>query len=254
MKFFYSSVQKYACDSRSFTDESWVAVFFMTAVAVLCIFITYFVIPDAETTSGHKIMAFSIWTFFVIINAYYGGALTMFFTSTVTIPLETRRDVMRAYPDWNLIFKDGAEINFVTFVLQGDPDFIEYWTRDQADPTETRVGSIKEGLDRIAKEQEVFFIDDGQLKGWLRANPFHVQRLDIFGHELPTYDSLLFSHNSPLVPMFRAATFTFRQQGTENALIKRWFGEDINEGWPVEKTTLTPGQGFSSMEHSSFLK
>ena len=69
----------------------------------------------------------------------------MFFTSTVTIPLETRRDVMRAYPDWNLIFKDGAEINFVTFVLQGDPDFIEYWTRDQADPTETRVGSIKEG-------------------------------------------------------------------------------------------------------------
>ena len=220
----------------------------MTAVVVMCIFITYFVIPDAESTSGHKIMAFSIWTFFVAINAYYGGALTMFFTSTVTIPLETRRDVMRAHPDWNLIFKDGTEINFLTFILQGDPDFIEYWKRDQADPTETRVGSIKEGLDRIAKEQEVFFIDDGQLKGWLRANPFHAQRLDIFGHEMPTYDSLLFPLNSPLVPMFQSATFTLREQGTEYALIKRWFGEDINEEWIVEKTTLRPGQGLSSME------
>ena len=247
-------IERCPCEFRAFTDDSWVAVFFMTAIAALCILITSIVLPKAETSNGQKIMAFSIWLFFVVINSFYGGALTRFFTSTVTIPLETRRDVMRAYPDWNLIFKDGAEINFVTFVLQGDQDFMEYWTRDQADPTETRVGSIKEGLDRIAQEQTVFFIDDGQLKGWLRANPFHVQRLDIFGHELPTYDSLLFSLNSPLVPMFRAATFTFRQQGTEYALIKRWFGEDINEDWPAEKTTLTPGQGFHSMEHANLFE
>ena len=35
--------------------------------------------------SSYMITSFSSWTFFVLLNAYYGGALTMFFTSEVKI-------------------------------------------------------------------------------------------------------------------------------------------------------------------------
>ena len=147
----------------------------MSGVVALCMLITHFVLPTTEDTESHRIMAFSIWTFFVVINAYYGGALTMFFTGTVTVDFETRRDVIQAYPDWNLIFKDGSEINFVVPASHGDPDFAEFWARDQADQAETRFTTVEEGLVRIATNQEIMHVDEGQLKGWLRGNPFHVQ-------------------------------------------------------------------------------
>ena len=46
------------------------------------------------------------------INAYYGGALTMFFVSEITLPFNTLRDVLQAFPEWNLVFVDGEESNF----------------------------------------------------------------------------------------------------------------------------------------------
>ena len=47
--------------------------------------------------------------FFILINTFYGGAMTMFFTSEVTLPFETIRDVMRTYPSWNLMVNEGNE-------------------------------------------------------------------------------------------------------------------------------------------------
>ena len=34
-----------------------------------------------EETQGYQIASFSGWMFFVLLNAFYGGAMTMFFTS-----------------------------------------------------------------------------------------------------------------------------------------------------------------------------
>ncbi len=34
------------------------------------------------------------WLLFILVNAYYGGALTMFFSSSPTLPFETLRQVM----------------------------------------------------------------------------------------------------------------------------------------------------------------
>ena len=160
---------------RAFTNDAWVAIAFMSGVVALCMFITHFILPTTRDTESHKIMAFSIWTFFVVINAYYGGALTMFFTGTITADFETRRDVIQAYPDWNLIFKDGSEINHAALAYQGDPDFVEFWARDQSDQAKTRFKKVEEGLVRIATNQEIMHVDEGQLKGFLRENPFHVQ-------------------------------------------------------------------------------
>ena len=48
--------------------------------------------------------------------------------------------------------------------------------------------------------------------------------------------------NSPLVPVFRAATSAFIETGNERLLMKRWTGAAINAKESFEKTTLTSGQ------------
>ena len=61
---------------------------------------------------SYMITSFSSWTFFVLLNAYYGGALTMFFTSEVTIPFNNIYDVMKAYPTWKLKMRAGEEVRY----------------------------------------------------------------------------------------------------------------------------------------------
>ncbi len=39
------------------------------------------------------------WYFFTLLNAYYGGALTMFFTSEVALPFDNVREVNKSQPD-----------------------------------------------------------------------------------------------------------------------------------------------------------
>ena len=99
----------------------------------------------------------------------------MFFTSTVSMDLETRRDVLHAYPDWHLIFKDGQEIRLLEYALQGDKDHMEYMARDEVDQTKTRYITYEEGLNRIKTNQEIMLAKETNLKGWLRSNPHHVQ-------------------------------------------------------------------------------
>ena len=50
--------------------------------------------------------------------------------------------------------------------------------------------------------------------------------------------------NSPLVPIFRKATFVYRERGAEDSLLKHWIGGDIPENLFEEKNTLTTGQTF----------
>ena len=77
-------------------------------------FVSYY-----EQTDAQKWTFFVIWMFFVLINAFYGGALTMFFTSEQTIPFNSIEDVMRAYPDWKLKMMTGNDVHFQYKALQG---------------------------------------------------------------------------------------------------------------------------------------
>ena len=89
----------------------------MTGVVTLSIYISRIVIPSTRDADSNRVMALSIWMFFVVVNAYYGGAMTMFFANTISIDLETKRDVLQAYPDWHLIFKDGVQSKFIEYAI-----------------------------------------------------------------------------------------------------------------------------------------
>lgn len=81
-------------------------------VSIIVLLLPKICISSYETTESWMISSTMIWLFFVLVEAYYGGALTMFFTSEVTLPLETMTDVLEAYPTWRLKIMNGMEMEF----------------------------------------------------------------------------------------------------------------------------------------------
>ena len=71
-----------------------------------------------EETDGYMITSTCGWTFFLLLNAFYGGALTMFFTSEASIPFTSKEDVMKAYPNYVLQMMDGNDVFFQYRALQ----------------------------------------------------------------------------------------------------------------------------------------
>ena len=148
----------------------------MTGVVTLSMYVSGFATSSTRDTDSNRVMALSIWMLFVVVNAYYGGAMTMFFTSTISLDLETKRDVLQAYPQWHLIFLNGSESRTIyEYSTQGDADHVEYQARDEADPTKTRFQTYEEGLKRIEINNEIMYMKESDLMGWLRSNPHHVQ-------------------------------------------------------------------------------
>ena len=97
---------------RPFTNDAWSAIAAVLLIAVACVGLPFLVThPAVEETEGHQIMVVTVWYFFVLLNAYYGGALTMFFTSEARMPFGTIRDVIKAYPEWKLLGRYSIHAN-----------------------------------------------------------------------------------------------------------------------------------------------
>ena len=166
---------------RGFTLEAWIAIFILSALAVFCILVTNLLDAD-EDCNGLKMLAFTFWIFFVVVNAYYGGVLTMFFTAPFSVPFHTEREVIKEYPAWKLVFHHPWEAYFYNFVRQGDPDYTSLWQRFEKKPEETTFPTMQEGLHRAERGQSVIFLNEQQLQGYLMSNPTR-QRLRLFGHK-----------------------------------------------------------------------
>ena len=58
---------------------------------------------------SNQIMATTLWVMYFLLEGFYSGALTMFFVDEITIPFNSFKDVLQAYPEWNIVFGDGLE-------------------------------------------------------------------------------------------------------------------------------------------------
>ena len=169
----------------------------------------------------------------------------MFFTSSISVPLETERDVIRAYPQWNLMFRKGSEVNIYSYVNQDDPDYMDFWQRHEKDPEGTRYNSEKEGIELLSKGQNVISAGESKLLGYLRTNPVD-RNIYFFGHTKWRFNALIFHLNSPLVPMFNQGARYFREKGIEHQLHQKWigFGGQSGDHSMSDTMILSPGQVF----------
>lgn len=97
---------------RPFTDETWKGIGIMIIIGLVMMVFPYLLFRKYYSTTAFNIVITAGWFFFVLINAYYGGALTMFFVSEITLPFETIQDALKAFPTWKIIFQAGNNAYF----------------------------------------------------------------------------------------------------------------------------------------------
>ena len=97
---------------RPFRVSTWQGIGIMFVFAMFLMVAPCICVKGYTETTAFSIITTSGWFFFVLINAYYGGALTMFFVSEITLPFNTIRDALRAFPTWNFMYQAGNDAYF----------------------------------------------------------------------------------------------------------------------------------------------
>ena len=98
---------------RPFTNSAWLCIFFLFITACCFATITHNLIKGYENMTSNQIVMVSFWGLFVLIYAFYGGALTMFFVTELSIPFNSPRDVLKKFPEWKLILREGNRFIFI---------------------------------------------------------------------------------------------------------------------------------------------
>ena len=227
---------------RPFQDEAWLLVLASVIMIVIIITVPYSLLNYYENTEGFKLVSLISWLFVLLINAYYSGALTMFFIGELTLPFNSIEDVMRSYPDWNLNMRVGNDIHFKVKAEAGNPLYSEFWERVVNMPDEHIFQNLEEGLNLIENDRVVIHIGEGALKSYFKNNPYHQQRLKVFAKSQPQPAGIIVELNSPLKPILRAASTALTEAGIKDVLIKEWEGASIPQNDEVETTVLTNGQ------------
>ena len=83
---------------RCFRDDAWYASLIIISLVIVAMLVPFFFLENWDSSDSVQISATSGWYFFVLLNAFYGGALTMFFASEAALPFDSIRGVMREYP------------------------------------------------------------------------------------------------------------------------------------------------------------
>ncbi len=91
---------------RPFAELSWSFVALATTFFVILVFIFNKLDSKFDKRLSYQIMMLNIWLMFVVLNAYYGGALTMFFSTAPSIPFDNLHDVIRLHPNWKLFIAE----------------------------------------------------------------------------------------------------------------------------------------------------
>ena len=73
-------------------------------------FLTYGLVKQSKSKDCSRFLMFSTSISFTLINAYYGGALTMFFLSHSELPFSNIKEAL-GFPEWKIIFREHENIH-----------------------------------------------------------------------------------------------------------------------------------------------
>ena len=175
------------------------------------------------------------WLFFVLLNAYYGGALTMFFSTSPDIPFQNIREGIALYPKWKWIVINGDEAQIQSRSDAGDKDFAFYWDKVQ-DQTNNLVA-----LNHIAALKELsipgnyLFSDKMSLVYVIKDKPEITKSITpvMISSKQSIESCLLYPKNSPYTKMLNEGIQRLIQNGAVDSIIKFWVGNippSQNEG------------------------
>ena len=114
----------------------------------------------------------------------------------------------------------------------------------ESNPDEYLYSDIYDGLQRLEEANTVTYAMESALLAVNKADPKSISNLKTFGKGKYEYWGLLFTLNSPLLPMFRKATQKTFEYGIYKRSTSKWMGGEIKSQGAVDTMVLSIGQMF----------
>ena len=230
---------------RPLSKPAWIALGFVIVIILMfgLIINKCIMVDQTSATDGQKLLMAVGWLTFVLIQVYYSGTLTMFFTADYTIPYDTIYDVFRDYPNIKLVYPKGIEYFFVYGVASGDPGYKEYWDRVQADPDQYHFNIDNGAIGELMKGN-IVFTSENKMKSYFKQNPRLENEIKLFGRSHFSRTHLIFPKNSPLAPIFTQGFLRLSEVGIFEKMGQDWIGQlhTSNKKSSTVLTVLSAGQ------------
>ena len=229
---------------RPLTRNVWLVIGLISLIVIACVIVSAVASKPGKTDTSIRIVKSIAWLTLFLVMVHYEGALTMFFTTEITVPFETRMQALLAYPEWRTMIRKGNDRNFKELAEEGIPVYIDFWNRLQETPEETYYGSIKNGIDLIRNEQVIIHISGKALRQYFKSNPYGVRPKTFPSEGENLAENLVITNNSPLGPILTLGCVALRETGIMGTLDTKWMGADISNdgGGGATALQLMPGQ------------
>ena len=229
---------------RPFQRDAWYMIGITGTIIIGCLIIPTLLAPKFSRTTSFKMITSIGWLLFMLIEIYYSGALTMFFSTEVSLPFETTREVMKAYDDWKLMMQSGNEVFFVNKALEGDPEYAEFWDRRNKLPDETVFSSVSDGVDLMLNNLIVIHVGESVIRGFMKNNPKKGIGIKLFDRGATEAHNIILVNNSPLGPALRLASRNAMETGVLDPISNTWIGKEVgNERSGFVRTKFVLGAG-----------
>ena len=216
---------------KPFHSNAWIMVLITTIVLVFSVKTLSYFHQNSHGKNGkifqkyHRIILCITWIFFLVVEIYYEGAMTMLFTTQTFVPFHSIKDVMQAYPDWKLMMRHGFEAYYIDYVEEGDSDYVSFWKRVKENPRESVFSSVGQAVSY--HENDPVVIHDLQSAIDVHGkygDPRLSEKLEVFNKGRTEYYALIVTENSPLGPILRHGMKVLYERGVVAHLSSKWLG------------------------------
>ena len=231
--------------TRPLTKNVWIVIGVISFVILFCLIIINVFSKEDYMETSLRIVTSIGWLTFFLVMVHFEGALTMFFTTEISVPFESRTEGMKAYPEWKTMIRKGNDRMFRELSEQGIPIYIDYWDRMQNDPTTVFYKNIKDGVQLMKDGQVIIHINEKSLRQYFKKNPTETRpkTFQSEGENLKI-ENMIVTDNSPLGPILSHSSQLLRESGIMATLQTKWMGQKFTSGMSTgaESHTLQPGQ------------
>ena len=214
--------------ARPFRKATWIMIAFVALLLVIAMKIlswrpTCWNRLHGISNKSKEITYLTFSFFFLLILAYYEGALIMFFSSDTSLAFNDIKDVMKLYPQRKLMMREAYDVYYIHHVKTGDKDYTEFWNRVKQHPEETVFTSVEEVFGKFPGGGVVIHESEKAIRTYLEeCGGKRKEHFDAFVQGRAEYRNLIVTKNSPLGPILNYGTRLLLERGSTLSFKSSW--------------------------------
>ena len=234
--------------TKPFNKYAWGFTLFMIILFISICIALPILQKRYKTHSGtfervSRLVVFLMWFCYTLVEIYYEGALTMFFSTQSLNPFDNIREVMRAYPDWKLLMQKGTDIYFLPYVESGDEDYKQFWKRVEEIPEEAVYSGFEKTVIERLNDPVVLHVSQSAVNVFQKNSQNEAaDDLEVFGEGSFDYFGLMTTKNSPLGVVLQYASTIMSERGSLHYLKTKWLSnveQSCGRSLSSDKTVVT---------------